>query len=559
MAIKVNSCTIVTDSRQLQNIANYNNSSTSFFAGQCAGQSITTGTDNTLIGACAGRLITAGSSNLFFGTNAGCAVTTGVSNTIIGSVSGTSDLSNTVILAAGTCERLKVDSTGLFINGSVFTGGGANLTSCYNFFVTCGTPSSSMTGCNNIVIGLGAGCCLTFNASNNNFIGKYAGFGNTGGDNNNFFGTYTGCISSGSNNNFFGSFAGRDNTGNNNNFFGASSGVINTGSNNNFIGNGAGQVNTSGNHNNFFGQYSGNNNTTGGYNTFVGFCAGFRNSFGRNNFIAGRCAGLCNTSGSYNVFIGDRAGFRNTTGSCNNYFGFQVANCGTTATNNNILGTQGGYCTTSAVHNNLLGFQSGYSITTGSNNQFFGQMSGRSTTTGFQNIFAGMCAGYCNTCGSNNILIGCNSGVGSIGLANITLECNRIIMGNNAHTCAQIQIAWTAVSDVRDKCIFGPVPHGKGFLNQINPITFSFKNRETDTVTDIKKRYGFSAQEILSLEGNDPVLVGNDNPDKLGLTSEYLIPILVNAIKEMSQEIDTLKANQETMLTEINLLKAKIT
>ena len=116
-------------------------------------------------------------------------------------------------------------------------------------------------------------------------------------------------------------------------------------------------------------------------------------------------------------------------------------------------------------------------------------------------------------------------------------------MGNNAHTCAQIQIAWTAVSDVRDKCIFGHVPYGRGFLQKINPIKFAFKDRTTGCITDIqgKARYGFSAQEILEAEGDDPVIASAENPDKLQITSDYLIPVLVNAIKELSTEIETLK------------------
>jgi hypothetical protein len=84
-------------------------------------------------------------------------------------------------------------------------------------------------------------------------------------------------------------------------------------------------------------------------------------------------------------------------------------------------------------------------------------------------------------------------------------------------------------------------------LNQVNPIIFSFKDRETGQLTDEKKRYGFSAQEILELEGDEPVLVGNGNPEKLGLTAEYIIPILVNAIKELSAELDTVKLEIEEL------------
>jgi hypothetical protein len=122
-------------------------------------------------------------------------------------------------------------------------------------------------------------------------------------------------------------------------------------------------------------------------------------------------------------------------------------------------------------------------------------------------------------------------------------------MGNSSHACAQIQIAWTAVSDIRDKCIFGPVPHGRGFLSNVNPIAYAFKNRITNEITDPpnKKRYGFSAQEIAALEGVEKVIVSDDTPDKLQITSDYLIPILVNAIKEMSAEIDQLKARIEAI------------
>jgi len=116
-------------------------------------------------------------------------------------------------------------------------------------------------------------------------------------------------------------------------------------------------------------------------------------------------------------------------------------------------------------------------------------------------------------------------------------------MGNCAHTCAQIQVAWTVVSDERDKCIFGSVPHGRGFLQKINPVKFAFKDRNTSCLTDAvgKYRYGFKAQEILAAEGDKPVITSTEDSDKLQLTSDYLVPVLVNAIKELSAELDALK------------------
>jgi hypothetical protein len=116
-------------------------------------------------------------------------------------------------------------------------------------------------------------------------------------------------------------------------------------------------------------------------------------------------------------------------------------------------------------------------------------------------------------------------------------------MGNNAHTCAQIQISWTTVSDIRDKCIFGNVQHGRGFLQNLTPIEYAFKNRETGCLTDPdgKRRYGFSAQEVLAAEGDKPIIVSTETPEKLQMTSDYLIPIVVNAVKELSSEVDDLR------------------
>lgn len=71
-----------------------------------------TGANNTAVGYSA--LITAnpGSNNIGIGANAGSSLTTGSNNTIIGSVAGTAGLSDTVIIAAGNNERMRINSTG---------------------------------------------------------------------------------------------------------------------------------------------------------------------------------------------------------------------------------------------------------------------------------------------------------------------------------------------------------------------------------------------------------------------------------------------------------------
>jgi hypothetical protein len=57
-----------------------------------------------------------------------------------------------------------------------------------------------------------------------------------------------------------------------------------------------------------------------------------------------------------------------------------------------------------------------------------------------------------------------------------------------------------------------------------------------------RKRYGYKAQDILALEGNDPVIIDNDQPEHLKYNGEALVPVLHNAINEMADMIDQLKA-----------------
>jgi hypothetical protein len=126
-------------------------------------------------------------------------------------------------------------------------------------------------------------------------------------------------------------------------------------------------------------------------------------------------------------------------------------------------------------------------------------------------------------------------------------------MGNCLHTCARIKVAWSTGSDIRDKCVYGDVPYGKAFLQGVNPIKYGFKDRETGELKDDKKRYGFSAQEIASLE-DEPIIVNDPDGEDLGVTHDYLLPILVNAIKELDAENNELKERLLALEERVNNL-----
>ena len=76
-----------------------------------------------------------------------------------------------------------------------------------------------------------------------------------------------------------------------------------------------------------------------------------------------------------------------------------------------------------------------------------------------------------------------------------------------------------------------------------------------------KVNVGFLAQEVLAVEqangygdSNDNMLIFNLTEDEMryGLKYERLVPVLVNALKELSTKIDTLE-------TENTALKARVT
>lgn len=98
-------------------------------------------------------------------------------------------------------------------------------------------------------------------------------------------------------------------------------------------------------------------------------------------------------------------------------------------------------------------------------------------------------------------------------------------------------------SDERLKNILGPVEYGLETLKQIDPVRYSLKS-EPET-----EKLGFIAQQVQplipqSIFDTNEHIEGEpeDAPTKLGMEYVALIPVLVNAIKELSAEVDALKA-----------------
>jgi hypothetical protein len=300
-------------------------------------------------------------------------------------------------------------------------------------------------------------------------------------------------------------------------------------------------------------------NTTGSSNVSVGFNSLYSNTTGSNNTATGTNALFSNTTGSKNVANGLEALYSNTTGDTNVANGFQALRSNTTGSSNSATGYRALYSNTESVSNTANGYEALYSNTIGDNNVALGHQALRTNTTGDNNVALGLQALYDTTTGSDNVAVGLQAlsnnttGSGNFGAAfrtsggsylpvfDPTTENNRVVMGHTAVTNAYVQVAWTVVSDERDKTQIEPMQHGLDFVEQLNPVSYKFRvDRDTEE-TNGNKHYGFLAQDVLAIEGENNVIVDNEDPDKLRMTNEELIPVLVNAIKELKVEVETLK------------------
>ena len=146
------------------------------------------------------------------------------------------------------------------------------------------------------------------------------------------------------------------------------------------------------------------------------------------------------------------------------------------------------------------------------------------------------------TTGQNNTCLGqyANSSANS--------SDNQVTLGNSNISTLRCQVtSITALSDERDKTDIIDLPIGLDFLNTIRPVKFTWKNREPVESKDGTSKAGFIAQELDKAQKDAGVadymkLVLDDNPDKLEASAGHLLPVMVQAIKELSAQNEALVA-----------------
>jgi hypothetical protein len=277
--------------------------------------------------------------------------------------------------------------------------------------------------------------------------------------------------------------------------------------------------------------------TTGFSNTAIGWEAMSSGIGGNENTAIGKST-LKNVTGSQNTAIGENAGRELLAGSNNTLIGGQALENGTACQSVVAIGNNALQDATGS-YNTVIGTGAAQNFTDVNYLTFLGELSGGTAArTGlYELVLIGSKL-------SSSWNVNSDSLVKSISIMNDIDNSNQIRIGNiTDHTSAEIPVTWTVTSDERFKNILQENVPGLDFITQLNPIKYKLKDIETGEDKENKPRYGFSAQQVLSVEGENVVIGDDSDQEHLKLRESMIVPILVNAIKELNQQIINLKTN----------------
>ena len=540
------------------------NFSSSILIGGNSTGTLSSATDNTGLGIGVFAALTSGIRCTAIGTQAGASITTASEATLIGRLAGNG-------LTTGNSNTYVGGRSGLVATeGSENTGvGQASL-----FSLT--------TGSYNTAIGRGALLSNT-TASNNTAVGRNSLNVNTTGENNVAVGNVSlDANSTASNNTAVGySALGANTTGAENTAVGKSAMIVNTtGYENVAVGVNALDANTTGYRNTAIGHKALTGNTTGLENTVVGQNAGASISTSSYNVLIGQNAGSAITVGPGNVCIGVNAGdgLNSSNGKWNVAIGLGALSATSAMFQNTAVG-QGALakntshaCTsvgskslednTSGGGNNALGYFALNECTTGDNNVALGSLAGRYISTGDDNICIGVGAANTLTTGNDNIIIGQGADSDQAGASNQIListvagntkgsntgfiqpSTGGVYQGNNSSS-------WSTTSDRRIKKNIEDNNVGLDAITNIRVRNFEY--RTEDEITEVGSsaaiekegiQVGVIAQEVETIL---PDIVKEESTGVLSVNPDNITWYLVNAVKELSSQVNELKQEIENL------------
>jgi trimeric autotransporter adhesin len=501
--------------------------------------------------------------NFFSGTGAGNLTMTGGQNTATGDFALSSNTEGAYNTAIGY-SALVSNTTGIDNTASGFSALGSNTSGFYNTASGYRALASNTTGYSNTASGMQALSSNTtgnFNTAN----GSFALFANTTGGRNTASGySALSANTTGYRNTAVGDMALSSNTtGSYNTANGDFSLLFNTtGNNNTASGNSALYENTIGNSNTASGDQALLSNTVGTYNTASGASALHANTIGSLNTASGYLSLGANTTGDYNTASGALSLYSNTTGYANTASGLYALYANTEGLYNTASGAEALYSNTTGDDNTASGRYSLYNNVTGNENTASGTHALYINTSGSGNTAVGTYAGNTNTTGSYNTFIGGGSGAAAGNLSNATAvgsgavvsASNRVRIGNDYVTQIGGQVAWSNLSDMREKEDIRDISLGLDFVNRLRPVEFRV------TQGNGRLDLGFLAQDIEALLGTEYNLlgIGGDPARMLSLRYTDFVAPMVKAIQEQQAIIERQEGLISEMRSDIEALKAEI-
>jgi hypothetical protein len=494
----------------------------------------TTGTNNTAVGTNALDACTTGGTNVAVGADALSTTTTQGGNTAVGY--GAAKVTATTGVTAVGYQALIANTTGydtVAVGTSALT---ANTTGHSNTAVGFNSLLSNTTGIANTAVGNGS---LDSNTEGgyNVAVGYQSLDDNTEGGSNTAIGYNTlGANTTADNNTAVGSNALKLNT---------------TGHSNVAVGVACLDANTTAIYNTAVGRNALGGATTGGYNTAVGGSALVTCSTGARNTAVGYDALDAVTTGDDNTGIGTIAGAAITTGSDNTIVGAYAANQITTGSTNTAMGYDALTRCTTGGGNSCFGKDAGDNVTTGGQNVCIGQDAGTTIAQGDYNICVGSIADVSSGTNANSITIG----------HNITATSSQFAFGKASNVVSNdfdTNASWSRSSDINKKTNIKNTDLGLNFINELRPVTFNWKPNnefpkhfkdysETENHMDTEKNmYGMIAQDVeKALDKVGHKNFGGWSEEEDGsqrLSQEMFIYPLINAVKELSAQVEELKA-----------------
>ena len=301
--------------------------------------------------------------------------------------------------------------------------------------------------------------------------------------------------------------------------------------------------------------------TTGHENTAVGFSCAGNVTTGRSNVAMGREALLTCTTGDYNTAIGYEALRTNSTGDHNVAVGQGAFRDGT-GQRNTAIGPTAQRFRTTGDDNVSVGHEAGRgassaSPATGDGNVSVGRGAHEDIRGGSNNTAVGREAHRECSTGSNNTCLGNQAGRSTSPSNTLNDESNTVCIGNNDVSAAFIKVAFQTGSDRRDKTDIEDFNFGLDWVNKMRPVTYRWDNRDWydgETPDGSKKapqlELGLIAQEELEIEKEfgfgktkeDMLISSINSGGSYTMKYERIVPVLINAIKELSAEVQALKA-----------------